>query len=527
MHRLSTAATTALLFLAHGPAGAQGQAPEGYDAIHAQYKRYRTTEPLAIRTIGRERLASTGDPRALEILIDDFSSPESPKQVVRHLLASVTTRHFAGADSVERLAEWREEHDKPLDAWLWLRTLKIDAEQAGPEASLAVIQDRKASIYHKAAALEALARCEDPKGLYGAVALVMENLPKKPYEKAVLVGGMATALEHRQGKIHDRAYKSSLSYFIHLLDEEYGLETDTKLVIARHLGRILNTDELVINSAPWVAKLADTSKKVTRGSEAEYVRPTFFGVEATGSRICYVIDMSDSMCKPVDAPGRGAEEDSIVLDQVETRFDLAREHLKLSLRQLGKDKSFAVVYFGDQAGLLDSCKGMVKATPGNVKKVIKELDSIETDKPTEMRPDGRLRGKTNLHGGLRSAFRVQKKGLVDEGSYVDLDVFAEGADTIFLLSDGRPSWDDYEAWDVDYGEFTIGDPESGQKGGGGNRMHYGGPYRDTKHLLEDVERLNAFRELEIHCIAIGREAPRQLLQKIADLGHGKLHELAD
>lgn len=509
--------------------------PKSFEEAVAQFEVYRQMQALHLHSLAWARLGRTKDARALPLLIEEHGEKRNPRQVRRHLLTSIVARHFTDEASVDPLVAWRTKNAAEEDAWLWCHTLWIEARHRGPDAALAVLRDKKSSLPMRGAAIEALGRQTDPAALYTAIEETVKVLPKKPYEKAILVGAMGTALERHRTKVKSREFKVACSYFINLLNDEFALETTTKLVIARALGRILDTDELVVNAAPWIALLGDQKAGKSNVDELGYVKPTFFGVEASGTRICYVIDMSDSMCRPVDVPeelksgpvsggGEDAKGPKIPWHQVETRFDLAREQLKLSLRTLDEDALFAVVYFGDDGELLESCKGMSKASKGAVKKVVKELDSIEMDEPSDTRPDGQLRGKTNLHGGLRTAFRIKKKGVTEEHSYVDPKVFAEGADTIFLLSDGAPSWDDYGVWDDNMDEMTSGDPESGVKGGEGNRTHYSGPYRNQNCLIEDVERLNLFREVEIHCISIG-EASRGLLEKLAEIGHGSVTEL--
>lgn len=56
--------------------------------------------------------------------------------------------------------------------------------------------------------------------------------------------------------------------------------------------------------------------------------------------------------------------------------------------------------------------------------------------------DGRQPGEGILHGGLRLAYRITDRGVLGESEYVDPSGRERGADTIFLLSDGEPTWDD-------------------------------------------------------------------------------------
>ncbi|MEM7518838.1 MAG: hypothetical protein AAF368_18190, partial [Planctomycetota bacterium] len=364
-----------------------------FDEALAQFEQYKKLSSFFLESMTWNRLARTRDPRAVPLLIGAHKNARQHKQPRRHTISAIATRYMleggeaTPVDSLDQLAMWRASYGDEGDAWLWYRTLAVETKNRGPEAALAILGDKKASLPHRAAALEALGWSKEPEPLYSAIASTIEALPKKPYEKAMLVGAMGTALERHKDKLAKGPYKVACLRFVHLLDEEHELETSTKLVIARHLGRITDSDELVINAEPWIAKIGQKKAKSKATEDVGYVKPTFFGVEASGSRICYVIDMSDSMCKAVEIPekerngprsGPGEKKGpKIPWHIIKTRFDLAREQLKLSLKQLDPEVMFSVVYFGDSAGLFKSSKGMTKASKGAIKQVIKELDGIK------------------------------------------------------------------------------------------------------------------------------------------------------
>lgn len=89
-----------------------------------------------------------------------------------------------------------------------------------------------------------------------------------------------------------------------------------------------------------------------------------------------------------------------------------------------------------------------------------------------------------------------------------------------MLSDGDPSSDDYEVEDVDYGDVDIvTDTETREKRDRTARVRYNGPYADWENLLQDVRRMNMFREVELHCVSLGN-TQASWLEKLADLGFG-------
>jgi hypothetical protein len=73
--------------------------------------------------------------------------------------------------------------------------------------------------------------------------------------------------------------------------------------------------------------------------------------------------------------------------------------------------------------------------------------------------------------------------------------------------------------DTNYGEDRVGDPESNVPQESAPRMHYSGPYARVENLIEDLERMNLFREVEINCIGIG-EARLDFLRRLAAIGQG-------
>jgi hypothetical protein len=167
---------------------------------------------------------------------------------------------------------------------------------------------------------------------------------------------------------------------------------------------------------------------------------------------------------------------------------------------------------------------MTPVTPHAIAAAIKELDSVKKGPPNEDRKDGVLRGNTNIHGGMHRAFKVHQKGMLKTNEYVAPETFFTGADTIFLLSDGAPSWDDWPANDKRDPKDSAGDPETGRKHTDMETLFFAGPYGmeyDHLFLPDDIRRLNLFRRCEIHCIGIG-EASDSILYAIANAGRGQV-----
>lgn len=528
------AATAAVLLLAPAPAQQQ---PTGYDENLARYQECIKRLPFQYHTEGREKLAGTRCMDALEILVADYSKPPAYPEHARYTLAALFGRHFQDASYLDTFRGLRKAHDKTGDAWLWVNTLTIEATHGDAEQVVAVAQTDR-DMVRRATALLALGEARH-KAVSRAIAAACVDFPRKEADRNVLVGAMSGAILANRDRVNDTEFRTALQAYIGLLADDVKLTHTVKIQIARHLQWVLNGPALFIDPESWLELLQRGEVKQPRATSTS-ARPRFFGVETEGERFCYVVDMSDSMCKeitpnmrpagPITGPrkrpkGVLPDENDLPWHLIKTRFDLAREQLKISLQRLSKDKYFSIVWFGDESGTLDSCRGMMKATPGNVRAVIAELDSIQLGKPDATRsPDGVLRGKTNMHSGLRRAFGLWDRGYVETDAYVHPATLTDGCDTIFLLSDGEPSWDDFHVTDKDYGEGkVIVDSEYGAAAPRTPQLVYWGPYHRIDWLVADVERMNAFRRVRIHCIGIG-EANMQLLRRLAETSRGQVFE---
>lgn len=531
---------------------------EEYGPAKVAYDDYIKRPSLQMRTRGRIKLAQTGDHRALRILKDNYKQPEDPKDQVKYLLASIAANNLSDEAFVPIYKEWREAYTNPEDAWLWYRSQIIHDEYKGPEELLSVVRNEDYNVFVRCSALEALAYEAEEASLPVVDELLTDIEDKfKGNSLVVVAESCAAVLLSRASALGTDAFRKPAQKLIEMLGEKRKTEDRTKLVIGRYLREIFGNESVWTNPEPWLKLLLNpSSRDAVEGSDgqdgryAKPPKPKFVGIEATGMRIVYVIDFSDSMMKPlskkekeelkkpkrrgpITGSGHTEEEgkekkkkddDELPWDKIKTRFDAAREYLKLSLRGLNKDQHFCVIWFGTDAMTLKSTKSLVPASPGNIKKAIKELDRIRPGSPTQARPLGVLKGFTNLHGGIHRAFKVTKRKMVKQWEYVDPSTFTEGADTIFILSDGDPTWDDWAIDDKRDPDDQTGDPETRVKAPDQEILNFPGPYGyryQNTYLPDDVRRLNLFRKCEIHCIGIG-EVSIGLLQNIAKWGMGEV-----
>ena len=214
----------------------------------------------------------------------------------------------------------------------------------------------------------------------------------------------------------------------------------------------------------------------------------FMGLDILGQRILFVIDASDSMLNPLtdedkdairnpitqgkrDKKKHGDDGYEINWDRVRTRFDAAREHVKWTLSRLGKDKQVAVVLFGDKAEPLPFTRGFIDCSKTAIKKIYAALDSVRAGEPAEnmkeKRPYGVLKGDTNYYDALLTAFRTGRSGIINSPrEHWDLKLIEDGADSIFLLSDGSPITDGFSGQtpniEYEYDTYSLSDNKQGE-----------------------------------------------------------------
>lgn len=547
MLRVSHTPAVVIILLAlslNGAASAQDES--GYAAALERYQECISRLPFRFHVEGREKIAETREVAALDQLNKDYAKSKEYAAYARYTIAEIVARNFKTDEWVAPISKLRSKNDDLIDTWLWVRTLTNEIDQTDDKRAVSLARESK-KAHLRAAAIAALGASNNGN-MAAAILANCINFPRKEADRMLVLGAMTGALYAKKQRVNDEEYRKALRAYISLLSKDVKLNNTAKVQMARHLQDILNGPAKFVDPEPWLELLERGEIKKPTQSRTRS-QPKFFGIETEGERFCYVLDMSDSMLKeivpsarpkgPITGPKKKKKKKkSMVLDEgdlpwhnIVTRWDLAREQLRISLSRLGSDKYFSIVWFGTEAGTLSATKGMVKATSGNIKKAMAELDDIqpETNKNGKLA----LRGETSLHYGLQVAFSLGKRGISEEPVYVGAKPLTEGCDTIFLLSDGAPNWDGFDISDKNYGEGqTYKDVEAGIKSPGTPQLNYSGPYsgfpkitgsgrpgRVDCWLIRDVERMNAFRRIRVHCVGLG-EANEVLLKNLADLGNG-------
>ncbi|MEM8883860.1 MAG: hypothetical protein AAGD14_07325 [Planctomycetota bacterium] len=518
-----------------------------FEQRYQEFSKYIRRPTLNKRVKGIEFLAASGDVRALTTLAKVYGKPPAePKDQTRYITASIAWDRFGEPEHVDAWEAWRTKFKKPRDAWLWYRALDVVTINRGPETAMRVIKGKKDNLFLRMAALHSVGVFHEPV-ILPLISELLDKTKARGLERSLLVEACGRALVRQVNEQGTDEYRRAALKLMKQFDLK---ETParTRWVLARCFARIFKTEQVYLDSSePWRILLrAEDAKRVKIDPRyAPPKRPSFVGIEATGKRIVYVIDMSDSMCTPLNprekqniGPVSGTREkddekkkgdanplkgeQGLDWKKIKNRFDAAREYLIRSLKSLEPDMEYCVIWFGSDADYFRSTPGLMKATQGQVMKTIGELRAIRPGPKGGNRPHGTLKGNTNIHGGFLRAFALRGKTKAKRHAYVDAKTFDTGADTIFLLSDGDPSWDDWAGTDSrDQGD-RVGDPEMG---GGGNQnatsLNFPGPYARNRHLLEDLQRMNLFRQVEVHCIGIG-EASRGYLSSLANAGLGRV-----
>ncbi|MGE0713342.1 MAG: hypothetical protein AB7N76_34075 [Planctomycetota bacterium] len=536
------------------------------DDVRGELRKYKKSigrPSLYIRTLAIEALAGTHDEAALKELVKRYQRPERPEDHVAYLVAGICAEDFAEASHLDTWRGWLKKQRRAPDAWLWYLGQRTLVKCAASDDAKAALTDPKLDPCLRAAALLALGSAGPADEGLAAVATVLGDAKAmdklRPAERSAVVAAAASTLVKCKALLGKEAFTRAGTLVIDELDQKDALQ-HTRWVIARHLAHALDGEQLFLTSEPWRAALLGAAARADRGEpgpNATRLRPVglgagatvprFLGIEGTGTRIAFVIDCSDSMLTPLTEvekqdlkagrrPVTGSaqqpqpkepkeEEDPLAKlpwDRIKTRFDAAREALALSLEELGEKMHFAVITFGTESQALSP--SLLPASKANVQATIRSLRRIKVKVGDAERPNGKLQGYTNLHGALLDAFQLTSGPSIPVHEHVDPRAFQEGVDTIFVLSDGAPSWDDFAAVDKNDIDMTSGDPESGAKGGKLGVLNFYGPYTFPKHLARDVVRLNLLRRVELHCVGIG-EANAALLEGLAKLGMGEFKSI--
>ena len=231
--------------------------------------------------------------------------------------------------------------------------------------------------------------------------------------------------------------------------------------------------------------------RAAQAERAEFYNPpgsvSYHGISTPSRSILFVIDVSGSMENEVIERERFADGEYPSFE----RIDIVKTELLRTIENLEPYVKFNVFAFATE---VETWKGrLVSANVLNKSSSmewVERLDAIGGPSQEDLAGAGLSgsanleAGKTNTYGALMAALGVAGQGLKDEHYEV-------GVDTIFFLSDGRPS----------HGKFV-----------------------DVHDILREVRTANDLRKVVIHTIALG-EFQKSFMRQLAGQNGGVFVDL--
>ena len=458
---------------------------ESPKAVDALIPILRDKDPDVARAASRV-LAGYESRSPVERMVQKYAA-EKKEEIRIGLLDAMVRGRYAGLGVPgfdEALAESFE--DK---SWA-VRRMAVLAYAAGGDASRApslvpFADDDEVAV--RCAALDAMAALKAPETLEPAWARLKDEAWQV----------RASAI-HALGKVR---HKDSIPRLIARFDAEEGrLVEDVGNALDAITGRTLgtrvdqwkrfwerNAARFEIPTDAELAKLAEAAAK----NKARYVTPgstSFGGIDTPSRSILFVIDVSGSM-------------ENLVVDRERfeagdypswSRMDIVKTELARTVEGLESYVKFGIVAFAT-----DTKRWKKKLVPANVinKKsaldFIKKLEPLGGNSKIELQRAGLAgsanlgAGKTNTWGALSLALGIAEKGKNSREEYLS------AVDTVFFLSDGRPTH---------------------------------GKYIDTKDILDRIVEANRLRKVVLHTIAIG-DFSKAFMEQLAGRNGGTFVDL--
>jgi hypothetical protein len=218
-------------------------------------------------------------------------------------------------------------------------------------------------------------------------------------------------------------------------------------------------------------RLAKAGQAAARNAAGKGRYERFFSIDLESDRVLFVVDFSGSMQEPITLTGEGTAARPGVAT---TKARLVVEELKKIVLAMPDGSYFNVVVFSDDVRVW-------RPTRDGYPELVRMNDETRDDLLGSFLDSLAPQGPTNLHGALDTAIGFAGRGLADRH-------YALGFDTVYVLSDGAPS----------FGRVTDKD--------------------EIRRLVRESNRL---KRLTIHCVTFGAQNDTDFLRLLAEENGGR------
>lgn len=478
-------------------------------------------------------LAATDHPEAVRFLVgllESSSSPRArPNERLTPAIRELVVQSLAGFTSEEALAAVGQavpainsdaNNKLAIDQYELLYVLARNTESEAVEKHLRATLIESTSPWATMATVRAIRRAEQEVSGAGSRFLkeimgLMHISRAKLHEQELLTVNVMACLSAmtRKGDEHALDVVRSIVEW-----QKWSQNSVVRLrdLADRLLYKISEEDcTLTNNTVPfwewWVAN--QTARQVAeQPTKQSRTAPVVFKEPIIGTRIVFVIDVSDSMKWPIALEDREMMKEKVPhLDwsRIDTAMDLAIEELAYSLDKLrpppqvdgprgtrpkkeegDERRKFAIITYSKETSIFT--EGWQEATNTNLDSWIKEVRNLSTE------------STTNIHAALLDSFGLSEKAGRAREPEIDRDCVLTGAHTIVFLTDGYPTWSEDS-------EEQTAENEWGQLVGNGEHVK-----RDN--LLALARRLNLFRNVLINTVGIGKHDEKLMKDMARDAG---------
>ena len=241
-------------------------------------------------------------------------------------------------------------------------------------------------------------------------------------------------------------------------------------------------ERFVIPTDAELERLREARKKTQENYTPPEGAVSYHGIDTPSRSIVFVIDVSGSMEQEVVDKERFADGDYPSFQ----RIDIVKTEMARTIEGLEPYVEFNILAFATEVKPWK--KGLVKANPLNKSSAmswIGRLEALGGSSKNDLAAAG-LTGAANLEAGRTNSWGALSAALALEDPDYEVEV-----DTIFFLSDGKPS----------HGEFSQPDD-----------------------ILREIRAANELRQVVIHTIALG-EFEKDFMRRLADQNAGTFVDL--